>query len=254
METGQTATIKGGADYSKLNFMNGLEEVIVKQPFDGKDCCLMILPDIIDCICEEIPVVGNFWEIISGCLWGCCEGKASYEVHNKKKVQLFNLQEGSNWCARKCCNVAKRSMVLNASLPDSDDDIPLFSIKQPYRLDCCCCSPKCGCMGRNIMKVYVGDCMIGSIQKNCSCYWRMSYSVHDQNDNLLVTIERCKCFCKCGGLKFDIVTPDGNKTGKTISQLSACCNPNDPFLVNFPKCMSTLQHKILLIAASMMME
>ena len=146
---------------------------------------------------------------------------------------------------------------MNALIPGGDET-PLFFIDKPYRMGCCCCSPKM-CAGRNIMDVYIGRSLIGSIQENCKCNCKFSYGVYDEYENLLVLIERCCCFCACSTVPFDILTPDEEDTGKKISKVYSglfqeLFTTNDNFLVEFPDCMKTVQQKLLLVAASMMIE
>ena len=149
-------------------------------------------------------------------------------------------------------------MVLNAIPPGGDAINPLFQINKPYRCGCCCCSPK-QCIGRNLMEVFIGGAYIGSIQENCKCNCNFSYSVLDENDNVLVLLERCCCMCVCADVEFQIFTPDLEPTGSVVAKkfsgiFKELFTTNDNFLVQFPKCMNTVQKKILLIASSMMIE
>ena len=107
------------------------------------------------------------------------------------------------------------------------------------------------------MEVIVDNTCIGSVREKCMCNCRVAYGVYDNNDQLLCSIERCVCFCECMDVKFEILTPDGTDTGKTISKLfggflKEIFTTNDNFLVEFPDFMDTIPKKLLMICAAMM--
>lgn len=234
-ESGQTQTLVQNADYSKVGMLDNLNEVFVKQPIRTKELlCEMF------CGCE----MENYYEVMS------------VNRQNNTTLPLFNLKEESNCCLRQCCG-AQRPLVLNATLPGQEEQPPIFYIDKPYRMGCCCCNAKM-CMGRNYMEVIVGGVMIGSIQEKCLCNCRIAYGVHDANDNLLYSLERCACYCECMQVGFEILTPDGQETGKKITKLyggmlKELFTTNDQFLVEFPD-NSPTQTKLLFVCAAMMIE
>lgn len=234
-DAGQTSTVSTKADFSKLAMLDSCDQIFIKQPVrTGELLCEMF------CGCE----VENFYEVMS------------VNTESNSTVPLFNLKEESNCCLRQCCG-AQRPLVLNATFPGQEDE-PIFIIDKPYRVGCFCCDAK-NCMGRNYMEVWIGDAMVGSVQEKCLCNCRIAYGVHDENDNLLCTLERCACYCECMEVGFEILTPDGEETGKKISKLyggmlKELFTTNDQFLVEFPDIMKTTQKKLLLCAAAMMIE
>merc|ERR1712204_159008 len=82
--------------------------------------------------------------------------------------------------------------------------------------------------------------------------------IYDANEKLLFNIERCACYCECMHVGFEILTPDGEETGKKISKLYAGAlkemfTTNDNFLCEFPDGID-IPTKVLFICASMMIE
>ena len=113
------------------------------------------------------------------------------------------------------------------------------------------------CLGRNYMEVFVNGNCLGSVREKCMCNCHIAYAVYDNNDKLLCSVDRCACYCECMDVKFQILTPDGNETGKTISKLfggilKEMFTTNDNFQVEFPDFMDTIPKKLLLICAAMM--
>eukprot|EP01084_Bolivina_argentea_P091303 164378_1 len=236
MNTGQTQIV-AVADYSKVSFLNELDKVYIKQPIRGKELlCEMF------CGCE----MSNFYTV------------QSVNEQANTTTALFDLREESNCCLRQCCG-ANRPLQLNAVPPGADETAdPIFVIDKPYRMGCCCCSAK-NCMGRNYMEVWLGGAVIGSVQEKCLCNCRIAYGIHDANDNLLYSIERCACYCECMQVGFEIMTPEGEETGKKISKLyggmlKEMFTTNDNFLCEFPSKDSPPQVKLLLVCAAMMIE
>jgi hypothetical protein len=237
MNTGQTSVVSVPADYSKVSFLNDLDKVYIKQPIRAGEFLAEMF-----CGCE----ISNFYTV-----------QAVNEQANTTTM-LFDLREESNCCLRQCCG-AQRPLQLMAVPPGSEDtENPIFIIDKPYRMGCCCCDAT-NCMGRNYMEVWLGDAMIGSVQEKCLCNCRVAYGVHDANNSLLYSIERCACYCECMKVGFKIMTPDGEETGKSISKLyggmlKEMFTVNDNFLCEFPSKDISTQVKLLLICASMMIE
>ena len=232
---GQTSTISTKADFSKVEALNSLNNVLIKQPFRKKECFIQM------CGCE----VKNLYQVIA------------VNQETKTQQQLFTLQEESDCCLRNCCG-ANRPLELNATYPEQIGSDPLFVIDKPYRCGCCCCDAS-QCMGRSYMECFIGGVCIGSVKEKCLCNCRVSYGVYDENETLLCSIERCACYCECMDVKFEILTPDGEETGKTISKLyggflKEMFTTNDNFLVEFPDFMNNCQRKLLMITAAMMIE
>lgn len=234
---GQTGTVDASkVDCSKMASLQNLNQVLIKQPMRGKEIlCEMF------CGCE----MENLYTI--------------QEVNEEAKTAtpLFTLKEESNCCLRQCCK-AQRPLVLNATYPDQTDQEPLFIIDKPYRMGCCCCAAT-NCMGRNYMEVFVGGVCLGSVREKCLCNCRVAYAIFDSSEVLLCSVERCACYCECMDVKFEILTPEGEETGKTISKLfggflKEMFTTNDNFQVEFPDFMDTIPKKLLMICAAMMIE
>jgi len=236
-QSGQTTTVYAKADYSQVACLDPLTSVMVKQPIrTGELLCEMF------CGCE----MQNFYEILS------------VDPQAKTTTPLFTLMEDSNCCLRQCCG-AQRPLVLNAKFPDrQEDEASVFEIVKPYRMGCICC-PATNCMGRNYMEVVIGGVMIGSIREQCLCNCKVKYGVFDEADNELCSLERCACYCECMDVSFEILTPQGEETGKKVTKvfggmMKEMFTTNDQFSVEFPDFMNTLQRKLLMIGAAMMIE
>jgi len=225
-----------------VNFLADLDQLVIKQPVRGKEL---------------------FFEQCLGCeMSNYYEAQSITESADGQRTtgrQLFKLHEESNCCMRQLCG-PRRPLALNAVFPDQEEDAqPLFQILQPYRCGCCCI-PSTECMGRSYMEVVVGGVEIGSIRQDCVCDCNVNYSIYDCNEQLLCKIRRFFCHCECSkNVFFHIFDANDEETGKSISKefggwLTELFTDSDTFLVQFPECMMTIERKLLLIGAAMMIE
>ncbi len=97
----------------------------------------------------------------------CC----GWEVENKYEAKttdgnlMFEINEESNCCIRQCMG-KRRCMELIAKDEKGQN---LFSVKRPYRMNCCCISAK-NCLGRDYMEVKdANGTIIGSVGANFMC-------------------------------------------------------------------------------------
>lgn len=234
----------GGAglkDLDRLSFLDDLEDVFIQQPFRHNE----------------------YW------IEACC----SWEIANRYEVfrvdrdsqdvkNLFSLTEDSECCTRQCCPASYRPFVLNAIPPETDADdaqsLRLFHIERPYRLQCICCSPLM-CCGRSYLEVLVGNIVIGSVREECiCCNCKLNYGIYDSGGNKLCDLSRFCIMCDKLNVGFDI-TIDGEETGKKITKmfgglLKELFTSNDNYIVEFPKQLRSRECKLLLIAASMLLE
>merc|ERR1719361_620994 len=244
-ETGQTTTgVASGqtsnANLSHMQFLADMNEIVIKQPVRGKE---LFFEQCLDC------EMSNYYE-----------AEKITEQQNTKTIQkLFVMHEESSCIMRQCCGAA-RPLVLNAVFPEADPESdPLFQVIKPYRAGCCCC-PATQCIGRAFMEVVVKGVSIGTIEEDCLCNCNVQYSIKDCNGQLLCTLMRFFCHCECSKkVPFHIFDANGEETGKAISKefagwLTELMTDADTFLIQFPDFMMSLERRLLMIGAAMMIE
>merc|ERR1712130_94711 len=187
-----------GANYAAIApVLNNLDKVFIKQPFRASE------------------FIKQF------CLG--CEANNLYTVQSMNGTQtltpFWTLKEESSWCGKQCFR-ANRGLELHAtSYQNEDFEQPTFTITKELRFGCCCISPQSLC-GRSLMKISIGNVLIGSVEEECLCaLCRVRFSVYDQNESLQYIVERNMCQCQCKKIPFLILLPDGTDTNCAISKV-----------------------------------
>ena len=237
-ETGACLTLSDPA-MDRLHFLDMMDEIYIQQPFRSGEWCLQ------NCLCWEVK---NRYEAFS------------VNKETKDATSIFSLIEESSCLSRQRCPSANRPFTLNAVMSGAYDDeqMTIFSLVRPYRCGCFCCSPTM-CIGRSYMEVYVGERCIGTVQEDCVlCNCKVNFSVYDSENRRLCGLQRFCCVCDCVKTGFDI-TIEGEKTDRKITKtfgglVKELFTTNDNYVVEFPKQFRSRESKVLLIAASMLLE
>ena len=179
--------------------------------------------------------------------------------------RIFYLQEESNCFLRQLLQ-ENRPLTLKALQDKEDDESVLFSIKRPFRMNCCCIPGRSSCFGKDYVQIIDKEGnIIGEIEtmKNClcTCDTGFSFRILDDIGNEICVLERKNCcVCSCGGnVEFKILINDTD-THKVIAKtwngaLKEIFTDYDNFCIEVPdEFRNNRYHKLLLIAASMLLK
>ncbi|XP_043601154.1 phospholipid scramblase 1-like [Bombus pyrosoma] len=126
------------------------------------------------------------------------ETENKYLVTNVSGQPLFYIMEESNICARLCLGTL-RSCELHVGDTNHRE---VLRMVRPCRCSGCCCF--C-CM--QMLEVYSGDMLLGSVTENCHIF-RPSFSIRDASGKTVLRIKG-PCFRCCGNVTYKIKSADG---------------------------------------------
>lgn len=185
---------------------------------------------------------------------------------------VLKFEEESNFFLRQLCGM-QASLTLNGmTIMDSvfrNYQEPSIQLRKPFRRSCCCFAAESGCLGKDYMEVLVKGIEVGSI-RNVN---RWEYEICDGDDVLLCSLRSHTTSHGCCGctkvFHSRIFDASGVDTGKEIltgtdfyheetckSKIPIIAKENVEvmgFEVQFPEYMESAEHKVLLLAAAILL-
>ena len=231
----------------------GYQYLPIKDPLGELGNCVGIL-------IKQIPEV---FEELTG-----CEMENLYHVYGSSTSGfrfLLKCRESSSWCTRRCCTSSRRGFNMDIGFIASGN--PMDPIASQFARADKGCTLGCCCLCRPEMILTLVDTkeLVGRARFVCTLC-DPTFHVYDEKDILryIITGSCCQCglMCthnKCGKfseVKFDIITPDGEKVGKVMKQRAngaEYITDADSYEVVFPKD-ATPRDKLLLTAVGLLID
>ena len=231
----------------------GYQYLPIKDPLGELGNCVGIL-------IKQIPEV---FEELTG-----CEMENIYHVYGSSTSGfrfLLKCRESSSWCTRRCCTSSRRGFNMDIGFIASGN--PMDPIASQFARADKGCTLGCCCLCRPEMILTLVDTkeLVGRARFVCTLC-DPTFHVYDEKDILryIITGSCCQCglMCthnKCGKfseVKFDIITPDGEKVGKVMKQRAngvEYITDADSYEVVFPKD-ATPRDKLLLTAVGLLID
>lgn len=221
------------------------------------------LGELGNCVGILIKQIPEVMEELTG-----CEMENIYHVYGSSTSGfrfLLKCRESSSWCTRRCCTSSRRGFNMDIGFIASGN--PMDPIASQFAKADKGCTLGCCCLCRPEMILSLVDTkeLVGRARFICTLC-DPTFHVYDGNDILryIITGSCCQCglMCtnnKCGKfseVKFDIITPDGEKVGKIMKQRAngaEYITDADSYEVIFPKEASP-RDKLLLTAVGLLID
>ncbi|XP_043528840.1 phospholipid scramblase 1-like [Frieseomelitta varia] len=126
------------------------------------------------------------------------ETENKYHITNANGQPLYYIAEESDTCARLCLGALR---CCEFRVVDTNQREVLHMVR-PFRCSGCCCS--C-CM--QVLEVYSGGVLLGTVTENCSSFFRPSFSIRNASGKTVLRVKGPWFRC-CGTVRFKIRSAD----------------------------------------------